>query len=122
MIRIALKEAKKSICTNRHGSVVVNKKSVLGQGHNTYKSHPKWGAKILHSTGQYEFTTVHAEANAIKNAISKGIDIKGATLYVTRVGGKNSKPCKSCQQFIIKYGIRKVIYTDQNGKVITTWP
>lgn len=41
--------------------------------------------------------------------------VKGATLYVVRVNKDgtlgNSKPCKNCTKFIVKLGIRKVIYS-----------
>ena len=122
MLRTALKECAKSTCTNQHGSVVCKGKRVLGKGHNSYRSHPRWGTRKVHSEHGYEFMTIHAEAAAIRDAVRKGINVVGATIYVTRTGSRLSKPCNECQIMIESYGIRKVVYTDSNGNEITTWP
>ena len=47
--------------------------------------------------------TVHAELNAILQAASFGISIKGATMYCTMV------PCFGCAKVIVNVGIKEVI-------------
>ncbi len=51
------------------GSIIVKDGKVIGKGY-----HKKYGA-------------AHAEVNAVRNAKSKGFDLKGATVYV------NLEPC-----------------------------
>ena len=54
----------------------------------------------------------HAEANAILN--SKGINLKGCTVYVTLF------PCNECAKLIIQAGIKKVVYEEmKEGKETT---
>lgn len=116
LITVAFKESQKSACRTRHGAVVAKNGRVLGRGHNSYRSHGgQWGGGPLN--------TLHAEAAAIRDAVHRGIDVRGTTLYVTR-GNANrmSKPCVSCQALLEKYGISKVVYTDEEGNVLTEWP
>lgn len=47
---------------------------------------------------------VHAEQNALINALNNNVDIKGSTLYVTK------QPCIICAKMLINSGIRKIIY------------
>jgi diaminohydroxyphosphoribosylaminopyrimidine deaminase / 5-amino-6-(5-phosphoribosylamino)uracil reductase len=88
------------------GCVIVKNGKIISEGY-----HKKYGA-------------LHAEADAIENAKSKGIEIKGATLYV------NLEPCTHfgntppCADRIIEAGISKVVigcadpYKLVNGKGI----
>lgn len=112
MIQQARKEAKKSKCRCKHGAVITKGGSTLSKGYNSYKPHPTFGSGPL--------LTLHAEAAAIRFAVSKGINLKGATIYVVRHGGLSdmSKPCNSCKNLIKLYGIRKVVYTDQLGNIV----
>jgi len=115
MISLAFKESQKSFCRTRHGAIVSKGGRVFGKGHNSYKTHGTWGGGPL--------MTLHAEAAAIRDAVRRGIDICGATLFVTR-GDANrmSKPCVSCQALLESYGITKVIYTDENGNILVEFP
>lgn len=47
---------------------------------------------------------VHAEANAIYNALGSGVSIDGCKIYVTLV------PCSGCAKAIISTGIKEVFY------------
>ena len=49
---------------------------------------------------------VHAEQNAIIQAVRYGIDISGATLYCTH------QPCVICAKMIINAGIVRVVYKE----------
>ena len=47
---------------------------------------------------------VHAEQNALLDALDRKIDVKGSTLYVTK------QPCIICAKMLINAGIKKIIY------------
>lgn len=53
---------------------------------------------------------LHSEFDAIGNAAKNGVNLEGATIYVTRY------PCEACARIIIASGIKKVVY-GRNQKV-----
>lgn len=118
MLRLAIKESKRSSVRCQHGATICSGKKVLARGHNSYRTHTTWGGGPL--------KTLHAEAAAIREAVNRGIDIRGSTIYVVRNNGNGgsqmSKPCRDCQTFIERFGISKVVYTDKNGDIVETWP
>lgn len=65
---------------------------------------------------------MHAEAAAIRDAVRKGVSLKGATIYVARDSALMSRPCSSCLKLIKKYGIEKIVYTAGDGSIETEWP
>lgn len=99
-------EAGKSLLKFKIGAAIIKRGRLLCVGHNTLKTHPKFGSKK-------NFMTMHAEGNSLFNAKKLGIDVKGAIMLVYRRSGLNSKPCESCQKLIEKSGIRKVVYTNE---------
>ena len=48
--------------------------------------------------------TVHAEANAVMNAIQAGHNIRGKMMIVTH------RPCPDCMKLITQYGLHSVVY------------
>lgn len=48
--------------------------------------------------------TVHAEQNAILNAMKKGVSIEGGRAYVTH------EPCETCTKLLLQSGIKEIIY------------
>ena len=47
--------------------------------------------------------------------------MKGLSIVVIRWNGeyiKNSKPCKHCCEYMKNLGIKKIIYSDDNGNMI----
>ena len=102
-------------------SAVVYKNSIISFGANSYKTDPfqaRW-SKNDHAIH------LHAEVNAIKNAIKRGgVDIlKKSTLYIARVRSINgtgyeramAKPCIGCRRCIAEFGIKNVVYTTNEG-------
>lgn len=61
-----------------------------------------------HNDKGYRYTkyasVIHAEQNAIYNAMSNGLSINGATLYTTLF------PCNECAKAIAQCGIREVVF------------
>ena len=102
-------------------SAIIYKNSIISFGANSYKTDPfqaRW-SKNDHAIH------LHAEVNAIKNAIKRGgIDIlKRSTLYIARVRSINgtgyeramAKPCIGCRRCIAEFGIKNVVYTTNEG-------
>jgi len=50
--------------------------------------------------------TIHAEANTIALAARDGVNVHGATLYVT------TSPCWSCFKLAINAGIRRIVFDE----------
>lgn len=48
--------------------------------------------------------TIHAEQNAILNAMKKGVNIEGATAYVTH------ECCETCTKLLAQAGIVRVVF------------
>lgn len=101
------------------GSVIWRGGSVLSTGFNRIRNDPS-----VVEDEKYFHCTVHAEADAIRNAG----DTIGAKLFVARVtkGGNLAlaKPCLRCMEVIRDNGIKKVYYTDENGEwmFFRVWP
>jgi deoxycytidylate deaminase len=56
---------------------------------------------------------IHAEANAVYNAVREGKSTKGAIAYIT------SQPCSSCLQTLYQCGVEKIIYSNiSNPKMV----
>jgi len=96
----AVQLARKSPQRNKHGCVIVNKKQIVGGGHNTYCSKFKGGSS---------FTSLHAEISAINN-IPRYL-LWDAEIYIVHIvedtGNKirlgNSHPCKDCAKKLSKF-------------------
>lgn len=84
---------------------------VLSIGINTNRNDPSiiGDAQLAYS--------VHAEVAALR---AHGSKVKNGTIYIARIGKKNdepmmSKPCENCQKALKDAGVKKVIYTIDNG-------
>jgi cytidine deaminase len=53
---------------------------------------------------------VHAEMSAITDAASRGVSVKGCTLFVTTF------PCHECARHIVATGIDRVVYIEPYAK------
>jgi len=113
-IRLATQQAYQSTMPNRLGAVVVNKKTVLGAGYNR-KDHPllyTGKVPILHPN-----MGMHAEIAALYYIDYKSLN--DSILYVVRLRRNHSialsKPCSSCQWYIKTSGIKRVIYSLDDG-------
>lgn len=103
------------------GAVIIKNSRVISKGCNFEgKTHP-----LLHKEKEtfYESTSwfvdsVHAEFHAIMRAVNKG-NLKGSTIVVFRTTSDGklalSRPCNSCQLFLKKFGVKKMIYTTPDG-------
>lgn len=54
--------------------------------------------------------TAHAEADAVRNAVREGIDLTGATMYVTLEPCNHTGRTGPCAQALIGVGVGRVVY------------
>ena len=99
MIHLAIRYAERSDNAKfRHVAIVKRGRKVLAIGWNT-----NWR---------------HAEHDAIGQVRNKEL-LKGAIILSYRVNNSGqlrmAKPCKKCQELIESVGIKKVIYSDNDG-------
>ncbi|MDM8551815.1 cytidine/deoxycytidylate deaminase family protein [Desulfobacterales bacterium HSG2] len=100
---IAVLVAKRSTCIRRAvGAVIVKDKQILTTGYNGAPS----GLKHCTETGclRERLNVPSGEQNAIIQAASNGVSIRGATLFCTNF------PCSICAKMIINAGIKIVCY------------
>lgn len=102
--------AEKSFCKKKKvGCIITIENQVVSSGCNcldgydfscsTGDCHQGLGNKCL--------MIIHAEQNAIIEAMKKNIDLSQATLFV------NLSPCLSCARLIYSVGIKKVVFAEQ---------
>ncbi len=112
-MRAAMLEAKKSKQRFKLGAAIAKGKKVLSKAHNQMKTHPEFGS------GTYN--NLHSEGHAIYKAIRKGLDLTGSTIYVYRRHNTLAKPCPCCMGLIEKYGIKKIVFSDNSPSGWTTY-
>lgn len=106
---IAANIARNSDMFQKHGAVIVYKKTIIATGFNSYLFNNKTNFSM------------HAEIVAINNVIknyNKDI-LSESKLYIVRIAPesksknilKYSKPCLNCQKYINKFNIKKIFYS-----------
>lgn len=118
-MKIALLVSSRSTCLSvPKGAVIVKDKRIIATG---YSGAPKgikdckyghgfcYKRKLGFNSGEgHDYClAVHAEANAILQAASLGIPVKGCTMYCTH------KPCFDCFKLIVNSDIEKVYYLNE---------
>ncbi len=107
--------AKNSKCQkSKNGSVIVKDGKIIGEGWNTPvpdKPCEPCLRKDIHTNGLVELcNAVHAEHNAIEDALEKGNDVRGARMYHARIKNgeikrENSPTCTTCSRLVLHKGI-----------------
>lgn len=115
-MEIARLAATRSTCLRRHiGAVVVKDKKILATGYNGAPSGLRHCEEVgclreklgIPSGERHELCrAVHAEQNAIVQAATFGVSIRGATLYST------TQPCIMCSKLIINAHIERVVVAE----------
>ena len=113
---IAFTVAQRSTCDRAHvGAVIVRDRRMLTTGYNGAPA----GLAHCDDVGHliidgHCVRTLHAEQNAIIQAALHGVNVQGATCYVTH------QPCLTCAKMIINAGIKRVVYAgnypDENSR------
>ena len=114
---IAIEESKKANCAKgKVGAVIVLNGKILGRGNNsvpigcipcTIDTCLRKKYNLKSGERQEICRVVHAEQNAILNALKNGYNLNNSTIYVTK------SPCMICAKLIINVGIKKVIYANK---------
>jgi cytidine deaminase len=110
IIRVAQGYAVESTYKFRLGSVVFDRKGILGAGTNTPgKTHPK---------SKNPYKTRCAEFNAVMSAISRGFDLwdlRRSAIYTHRLKKDGTPglaaPCSYCAEFLEEIGIKDIRYS-----------
>jgi tRNA(Arg) A34 adenosine deaminase TadA len=106
-------------------AAIVFRNKIISIGMNSMKSHPmaaKYGKNK-------EAIYLHAEISAIKNALRE-IDVDDFSkcdIYITRVKKEKpftnkfvwglAKPCAGCERAIAEFGLKRVVYTCDDGDI-----
>jgi dCMP deaminase len=106
LMAIAQQLSSRATCDRLHvGSVVARGGAILTEGWNTALDGLPTCDEVGHDLVNNSCARViHAEAKAIANAARHGINLGGATIYVT------ASPCWPCMRLIATAGIRRVVY------------
>ena len=91
------------------GACIVTPSRVIIPGVN---GQPKPLGNVCEHDGVTKASVIHAELNCILKAQREGINIEGATLYVTH------SPCEHCASLIIETGISRVVYAEEYRSLV----
>jgi deoxycytidylate deaminase len=115
--RIAVKQANKSLFKQRLGATITKGKRILGVGHNEVNRNTKHWA-------QYWEGSIHAEEAALLQAVKQHgvLELRNSTLHVVRLSKSGhlamAKPCHHCQELLLRFQIKKVLYSTKDGMAV----
>ena len=103
---IAQVVATRSTCPRKYvGSLLVRDRTILSTGYNgSIRGMPHCSDVGHMMEDDHCVATIHAEANAIIQAAKNGVNIDGATNYVT------ASPCWSCFKQLANAGVKRICY------------
>ncbi len=133
-IGISKAVSRRATCLRRkYGAVIAKENTIVSTGYNGAPRGMKDCLDIGRCTRKeleiphgerYELChSVHAEANAIIRASAE--ELRGAVIYISGADGKGecgSEPCMMCKRMILNAGIKKVVYSDGNGGLMSVNP
>jgi len=104
-LKLAMLASERSTCPRMHvGCVLVKDKYVLATGYNgSLPGQPHCDDVGCLIVDNHCVRTNHAEINALIQAANHGVNVKGATAYVTNM------PCTNCAKALITAGIVRVV-------------
>lgn len=93
--------------SSKIGAVIVNdERRILATGYNGFPRGIEDSAERLNNREEKYPRIIHAELNALMNALYSGVSVKGATLYVYGL-----PVCSDCTKSVIQSGIKRVVVT-----------
>jgi dCMP deaminase len=104
-LKLAMLASERSTCPRMHcGCVFVKDRFVLATGYNgSLPGHPHCEDVGCLVVDNHCVRTNHAEINALTQAAVHGVNIKGATAYITNMS------CTTCAKALIAAGIKRVV-------------
>ena len=92
----------RSPCTRLHvGCVLVKDKRIISSGYNGFLPNAPHNSIVV---DDHEVATVHAEQNTISDSAKRGVNVNGATAYITHY------PCIHCAKLLAASGISEIYY------------
>ena len=85
------------------GCVLVKDTRVISVGYNGFIAGYPHNSIVRDN---HEQATVHAEQNCITDCAKRGINVEGATAYITHY------PCIICARLLLAAGIKKIYYIE----------
>lgn len=117
----AIKESQNAKCSkDKRGVVIVKNDKIIGKGTNSppqgFECVPEYCMPICRTYA------VHAEMNAIADAVKKGNNLTDARMYHARVENdqlaNSRKPrCVDCSKHLITFGISEMVLKHEEGYV-----
>lgn len=117
-LKLAMLASERATCPRMHcGCVLVKDRFVLATGYNgSLPGHPHCDDVGCLIVDNHCVRTNHAEINALVQATTHGVNIKGAIAYVTNM------PCTTCAKALIAAGIKRVvIFSDYHDTLATSF-
>lgn len=110
----------KSIVHHRHSCFILKGKKIVTKGFNHHRNVYSFEKRIHTTSTHAEMDALHKlRKNVLKDPKKFHRKIKQYTLVTVREHlGLNSIPCSICVQSLKKIGIRKIIYINQDGKLV----
>ena len=112
----AFLEAQNANCIKgKVGAIIVKDNKIIGKGKNSVPQNTTPCTDCTCLRKKYNLKSgekqelckaIHAEQNAILNALKNGYDLNNSCLYITK------SPCMICAKLIINLGIKKVVYAN----------
>lgn len=103
--------------SSKIGAVIVNDdRRILATGYNGFPKGIEDTEERLNDREQKYPRIVHAEMNALMNALYNGVSVKGATIYVYGLA-----VCPECTKSVISAGIKRVVISPDPYVYITPW-
>jgi deoxycytidylate deaminase len=89
---------------------------LISTGENEYrKSHPLFKHFAIQAGESEEKIYKHAEFSAIITAGKKIVDTINVERFHKNGQSANAEPCKTCKLMLSAFGVRRVIYTHEDG-------
>ncbi len=101
-MKVAVLASVRSPCERlKVGCVLVKDNRLISMGYNGFLAGAEHRSIVRHG---HEQATIHAEINAITDAVKRGVSIDGAEAYITHY------PCLNCFKALASSGIKKIFY------------
>lgn len=113
LISGAISEAENSPVLMRHGCVASKNGKIIARGYNHYRTYSR--DNIINNT-----CTCHAECDVLRKLVNNGVkNLNKVTFYIARINRRgeirSSAPCIDCYNMLVKYDVKKIVYTTDNG-------
>lgn len=106
-MRQAVEFSTRATCTRLKVGCIITKDNLqLAEGYNgSISGHPHCTDEgcLKNDEGRC-IRCVHAEQNAILNAMKKGVTVTGGTAYITH------EPCETCSKLLNQAGVTRIVY------------